>query len=477
MKKFYTTLVLAAAVAFSASAADFQSKQLQGKELKQISSEMSVSRLEAGAIKMAAPTAMKVKPSKVQDILGYYMITYIDLYQQDVDNAVASLIFRAGDKENEVKITGFGPGNDTGSPVIGKFDPKDASLTIESNQYLMNSAQGRVYWQHVIVNENGSPVPTDEPLVCYFDDNGNLEVPGYNGYVQGWFNGFLGSQNLQGYAAGMIRSTKRIEAPQSEGWSDAGNATFSDGWFLAGFGCIGWETPVQFPALDVKVQRNKENPNLFRLMNPYAGVNAVVNGDIPPTSENYLDLNETLVDGCIEFDITDPACVLVTPQVYSGLDCPIWGMSLYYMGNGAGNYALVENEYTQDMTIQERVDVYKEIMQESGEPLSTFDSNSNTVIISDGEFNMSGYPEYVTWNAFADFVKEVDPDTFGGVPSKIDMTSVIMLPDLSGINNVIMDNTNSTLEYYNLQGVRVENPSNGIFIRRQGNDVQKVFVR
>ncbi|MDE6358069.1 MAG: hypothetical protein K2L29_00555, partial [Duncaniella sp.] len=70
MKKFYTTLVLAAAVAFSASAADFQSKQLEGKELKQISSEMSVSRLEAGAIKMAAPTAMKVKPSKVQDILG-----------------------------------------------------------------------------------------------------------------------------------------------------------------------------------------------------------------------------------------------------------------------------------------------------------------------------------------------------------------------------------------------------------------------
>lgn len=147
------------------------------------------------------------------------------------------------------------------------------------------------------------------------------------------------------------------------------------------------------------------------------------------------------------------------------------------MGNGAGNYALVENEYTQDMTIQERVDVYKEIMQESGEPLSTFDSNSNTVIISDAEFNMSGYPEYVTWNAFADFLKEADPDTFGGIPSKIDMTSVIMLPDISGINNVIMDNTNSTLEYYNLQGVRVENPSNGIFIRRQGNDVQKVFVR
>jgi hypothetical protein len=33
------------------------------------------------------------------------------------------------------------------------------------------------------------------------------------------------------------------------------------------------------------------------------------------------------------------------------------------------------------------------------------------------------------------------------------------------------------VEYFNLQGVRVANPENGLFIRRQGNKVSKVLVR
>lgn len=46
----------------------------------------------------------------------------------------------------------------------------------------------------------------------------------------------------------------------------------------------------------------------------------------------------------------------------------------------------------------------------------------------------------------------------------------------AGIENVTVDN-NAPVEYYNLQGIRVENPSGGIFIRRQGNNVTKVMIR
>lgn len=35
----------------------------------------------------------------------------------------------------------------------------------------------------------------------------------------------------------------------------------------------------------------------------------------------------------------------------------------------------------------------------------------------------------------------------------------------------------SPVEYYNLEGVRVNDPSNGIFIRKQGPDVKKIIVR
>lgn len=51
---------------------------------------------------------------------------------------------------------------------------------------------------------------------------------------------------------------------------------------------------------------------------------------------------------------------------------------------------------------------------------------------------------------------------------------------LSGVDDVIADeieNENAPVEYFNLQGVRVENPSNGLYIKRQGNKVTKVIIR
>lgn len=46
----------------------------------------------------------------------------------------------------------------------------------------------------------------------------------------------------------------------------------------------------------------------------------------------------------------------------------------------------------------------------------------------------------------------------------------------SGIESIAsdFDNANLPVEYYNLQGIRVNNPENGIFIRRQGNKTTKV---
>lgn len=50
--------------------------------------------------------------------------------------------------------------------------------------------------------------------------------------------------------------------------------------------------------------------------------------------------------------------------------------------------------------------------------------------------------------------------------------------DVAGVDTVVADdNANAPVEYYNLQGVRVENPANGIFVRRQGKAVSKVVIR
>ncbi|MDE5608026.1 MAG: hypothetical protein K2I64_03730 [Muribaculaceae bacterium] len=47
----------------------------------------------------------------------------------------------------------------------------------------------------------------------------------------------------------------------------------------------------------------------------------------------------------------------------------------------------------------------------------------------------------------------------------------------SGIDEIASDNADAPVEYYNLQGIRVENPANGLYIRKQGSKATKVLVR
>lgn len=47
----------------------------------------------------------------------------------------------------------------------------------------------------------------------------------------------------------------------------------------------------------------------------------------------------------------------------------------------------------------------------------------------------------------------------------------------AGVDDILSeDNANAPVEYFNLQGIRVDNPSGGIFIRRQGTKTEKVAI-
>ncbi len=58
-----------------------------------------------------------------------------------------------------------------------------------------------------------------------------------------------------------------------------------------------------------------------------------------------------------------------------------------------------------------------------------------------------------------------------GVDSEI---KTVKVNDLSSALTEINADANAPVEYFNLQGIRVANPENGVFIRRQGNTVTKV---
>lgn len=48
----------------------------------------------------------------------------------------------------------------------------------------------------------------------------------------------------------------------------------------------------------------------------------------------------------------------------------------------------------------------------------------------------------------------------------------------TGISDAIVEeDADAPVEYYNLQGIRVNNPENGLYIRRQGKNVSKCYIR
>jgi len=63
------------------------------------------------------------------------------------------------------------------------------------------------------------------------------------------------------------------------------------------------------------------------------------------------------------------------------------------------------------------------------------------------------------------------------VPGTVAEKFTFAIEEVSGIDGVEVENAYAPVKYYNLQGVEVANPSNGIFIKVQGNKATKEYVK
>ena len=63
-----------------------------------------------------------------------------------------------------------------------------------------------------------------------------------------------------------------------------------------------------------------------------------------------------------------------------------------------------------------------------------------------------------------------------GTSTQLYPISYEKVDDTTGIADIVADE-NAPVEYFNPQGIRVDNPENGLYIRRQGNKVTKVIVK
>lgn len=113
--------------------------------------------------------------------------------------------------------------------------------------------------------------------------------------------------------------------------------------------------------------------------------------------------------------------------------------------------------------------------------------NSN-ILLKDADGNM--IPVAITGEARTTLNIVDNPDNAGqtvivkgslenyfGAPGVKNTEYVSGLSSTTAIDEIGVDATEAPVEYFNLQGQRVNNPENGLFIRRQGDKVTKVIIR
>ena len=114
-------------------------------------------------------------------------------------------------------------------------------------------------------------------------------------------------------------------------------------------------------------------------------------------------------------------------------------------------------------------DVYLCLSDENGDPLGS----TNTITAEVGS------DEYGTTLSLPMWTLVTEDDIALTYATK--NTVISLMYDIddanSAIDNIVADDANAPVEYFNLQGVKVQNPENGLYIKRQGKTVEKVVIR
>lgn len=188
------------------------------------------------------------------------------------------------------------------------------------------------------------------------------------------------------------------------------------------------------------------------------------------------------VTGTSSFNDDQTAVVVNTSSVFSfDYDKLSFAMEYVLIEDNVGpypqtNYLSGQNADCGDWT--KKPSTASTIYQEVARVLDTFGGVSGSV------------PETIKANETYEYTHEVKiPDT---VENTDELHAIAMLVDIrsgviinavqmeikpsSGINDLLDDNASAPVEFFNLQGVRVAQPENGLFIRRQGSKVEKVVM-
>ncbi|MDE6409147.1 MAG: hypothetical protein K2K81_02735, partial [Muribaculaceae bacterium] len=484
MKKIYSVLAVAALVSVSASA-EKHGLGPQEKQLFKLSEKVFKLDNSKHATTLSVTTSnLQSTRAGVNDILGIYAwegynMLAPDEYSDPYGWELGSFSVEADETNpSSLLVSGL-----TTAPINATYNAATGELSIPSNQItgLYNDGQGTTGTKRFVhaamvpaLDENGKPLndANGNPMV---DDEGNplymlqdQDTPLVMKY-DAERGGFVLDRldvieecvvNAQGKTLGyfiLCRQNTTLKYPEklsNQGWKDYGFVPFTDGWVATLFMGV----TEELATWNVKVQQSTTNANLIRLVNPYGNEN---------TWSQIKNYNESPIEGSILIDITDHNCVMALPNVMAPagfiLSEVIPGMMYCY--SDAGYFFEDSNQNAES---EEDLISYKDMIEALGtENIGQIEGNVLTI------YNCSfGFGDCLNMMANTGW-----SDDSGEL---IEMTSKVILPDalLSGVNDVLVDNTNAPVKYYNLQGMEVANPEAGqLVIKKQGSKSTKLIVK
>ena len=204
-------------------------------------------------------------------------------------------------------------------------------------------------------------------------------------------------------------------------WVEVGEGTISGDFY---FNCFG-KTPTDYK---VKVYQSTSNKNIYRVDDALKGLYA---------SQGWQGVSPTF-----EFDVTDPANISL-PLTSTGINGGTDGM--YYAATSNQAY-----ESISDCPEAYRA-TFKSTTTETGEDIVMDFPAKSFLLVA-----MTSQKIYYANTSAA----------------------TLKVQKTSGVADIAIDDENVPVEYYNLQGVRVNEPAAGtLVIRRQGAKVSKVLVK
>ncbi len=398
---------------------------------------------EALALGKPMAKADAVGFTSVDEVAGDYTWNYVGLLEGSSGAQTGVVTINVVDAATgEVTIDGiFSAGTGIQGKIKGIVDIDAGTLTVANKQDLGTDGGGdQNYFYFKEADDAGklvagaSDVESVEATISgksfIFPEMCIFAVGDFNNESLGWWK--------LTYANEFVEYSEPDDLIDLTEWTFFSSASMVDGWVLPviTYNDGSYVDPADFP-LNVEVYQNNEDKNLFAIVNPYMTASG-----FPLTGGQ---------EGYIVLDLTDPDFVLVNPGVFSGF---LNGSNRLYCINVESFY--VAQGYTKDIIQSALGDSFPEWST------SVSDETSTTVTIPNCRFNYPGAEDKMySWTGRADAMKG----------------KILINRSTVGVKAIQIEDAQAAPVYYNLQGVRVDNPANGIYIKHEGSKASKVFVK